>query len=382
MFFPLTSLPKNYDWGTPGALSRFTGQPTSDTPEAELWFGPHPLASCCLHSDTGEIDFSEWLSSSEASFPLLVKLLAADQPLSIQVHPTMEQAVQGYEQDERAGLALSDPQRTYKDPYPKPEMLIALSDEFDVLWGLLPRQQFLSRVSDMEQQGLSAQSAAALRALYSHSSAEALTHALRNREETAELAQALVSFATEALSAVGPGAAEVNLISTLHRAHPNDPGIVIALFMHHVTLKRGEAIFVSPGELHAYVRGFGLEVMLPSDNVVRTGLTSKPIDREAFLLIAHREPGEHLPLVTPQLVGGNRVFAPAGAGFRVTQIIKGGGVTLENDGVIIQESEAAKLVGTQHAQSLHAGQVLFLTRDEETLEVDSQGVTWLIEPLS
>ena len=87
MFFELEAVAKNYDWGTPGAMSGFVTGVPSELPEAELWFGAHPSSQCTVLTDHGEEDFPSWLNNEALNFSLLVKLLAASQPLSIQVHP-------------------------------------------------------------------------------------------------------------------------------------------------------------------------------------------------------------------------------------------------------------------------------------------------------
>ena len=146
MFFALEAAAKNYDWGTPGAMSGFISGVRSNRPEAELWFGAHPSSQCIILTDNGEEDFPSWLNSEALNFSLLVKLLAASQPLSIQVHPDSHQARTGFEKEDRLGIDRADPQRTYQDTSPKPELIIALSDEFHALWGFVPTALVEARI--------------------------------------------------------------------------------------------------------------------------------------------------------------------------------------------------------------------------------------------
>ena len=61
--------------------------------------------------------------------------------------------------------------------------------------------------------------------------------------------------------------------------YPGDPSVVVTLLFDRVLgLGPGEAVFLGPGNLHAYLCGFGVEVMANSDNVVRGGMTVKHVE--------------------------------------------------------------------------------------------------------
>ena len=68
--------------------------------------------------------------------------------------------------------------------------------------------------------------------------------------------------------------------------------MVVTLLLNRVLLGPGEAVFLGPGNLHAYLRGFGVEVMANSDNVVRGGMTVKHVDVEELLGVLDFEPLE------------------------------------------------------------------------------------------
>ena len=118
MFLILASQPKPYPWGSRGGISKFIGSANSDALEGELWFGNHVESGCIVITPQGGVSFSAWLSDEEEDFPLLLKILAVSEPLSIQVHPDMQQARRGFEQEGRLGIHLADPQRNYKDTSP------------------------------------------------------------------------------------------------------------------------------------------------------------------------------------------------------------------------------------------------------------------------
>jgi hypothetical protein len=124
-------------------------------------------------------------------------------------------------------------------------------------------------------------------------------------------------------------------LSTLATAHPGDPGILFGLLMHHVSLAQGEALFVDAGVVHAYLEGMGLEVMLPSDNVIRAGLTTKYIDRDEFLSVASLEPSSSPPFVVPQEHGDSLLYSGFPAGFRVYKLSQGGSLSLLESHAIV-----------------------------------------------
>ena len=320
----LISQPKNYDWGVPGALSQILGREPSTSPEAELWWGNHPLAGCMIYTQNGSLDFPTWLEQTGTQFPLLVKLLAAQQPLSIQVHPSQEQAELGFEDEERRGIPLDARERTYKDRSAKPELLIALSDGFVALVGFAPEQT----VRDRLQRWIDAGAPQSL--------AVVMEQAAGNPREAAGLivqeslpVRGLVKELGTWLSSLHPSdlpvttVDEVRLLQKVSASHPGDSGILFVFLMHHVYLKRGEAVFVDAGDVHAYVEGFGLEVMLPSDNVIRAGLTSKHKDVEAFLELGNFSQTTEPRLVTPVGDAVQDTYQGFGARFVVLRISSG-----------------------------------------------------------
>jgi mannose-6-phosphate isomerase len=56
--------------------------------------------------------------------------------------------------------------------------------------------------------------------------------------------------------------------------------------LNEVSLEPGEAIYLPAGNIHAYLSGLGIEVMAASDNVLRSGLTSKYVDVPEVLKLA------------------------------------------------------------------------------------------------
>jgi mannose-6-phosphate isomerase len=268
-----------YAWGSHTEIARLQGRhlPT-DRPEAELWIGAHPVAPSKVVVGAACVPLPAWIrahtsdvlgAASSAELPFLAKVLAAEQPLSLQVHPNAVQAREGFAREEAGGVPLTSPERCYRDPHPKVEAICALS-RFVALWGFRPDDELdplwaiRSRTLATAMQSLEAppgeRAAAVFRAL------------LALGESDAErLARDVGEWATSQPSEAA------RWIRRIAEVHPRDPLALAPLLMNLVTLAPGEALEVYPNTLHAYLHGVGVEVMTPSDNVVRGGLTVKHV---------------------------------------------------------------------------------------------------------
>ena len=291
---------RTYAWGSRTAIAEFTGRPVPAAhPEAELWFGAHPGDPAWLKTAQGETSLLEVLvadpegqlgSASRARFgdvlPFLVKVLAADEPLSLQAHPSADQAVEGYLREERMGIPVSSPVRNYRDTSHKPELLVALQS-FEALAGFrqASRTTELLRalaVSDLDPfiDLLNDQSDAdGLRALFT-------TWITAPQPDIDVLVPAVLEGAIQYVSS---GAtefqSEAKTVLELGERYPGDAGVLAALLLNRISLAPGEAIFLPAGNLHAYLRGVGVEVMANSDNVLRGGLTPKHVDVPELLRV-------------------------------------------------------------------------------------------------
>lgn len=344
------STPKNYEWGSVNQLSALMGAEPSGRPEAELWFGVHPRGDCTVLADDGEVPFGQWLEASGHSLPFLVKFLAIESPLSIQVHPDEARARQGFEREELAKVPIDSPLRTFPDPLPKPELVIALSDSFELLWGFHTPQKLRDRLERWEHSGLEQGAVEQCKALFELALDEALSWIFTPSPAVGRLVVALTEWS---LGDTADGAeltsVEREVFRNICSRFPGDPGIAVASLMHVVRLNRGDSLFVSPGEAHAYVRGFGLEVMSPSDNVVRGGLTPKHRDVDLFMSLTHGSPSDSAPLVRPKRGDPQHTYSPEGASFSVRGItgsttedlVHGGLVVIERAGVTIECGDEA-----------------------------------------
>ena len=287
--FSLKNQIQNYAWGSREILGRMRGVPVpTEQPEAEVWVGAHPAAPSRATVDGAESPLNELIVESPSRFlrpdrtsdwfPFLFKILAIDAPLSIQVHPTPEQAIAGFEDEQARGIAIDAPYRNYKDRYSKPETVIALSP-MRVLTGVRPVEQLKTLAATF--------GAAWLAERAELSPKQLLTEIIRLPEETASAAvQHLVDTAPGLLGTSNDVVADAaELVRIVDGKYPGDRGLLVAFVMNLVHLAPGESAFTPDGQVHAYVSGTAIELMNPSDNVMRAGLTAKHIDTEELIKV-------------------------------------------------------------------------------------------------
>ncbi len=292
--FALFGARQRYDWGSRTALPALLGEDADAEPWAEQWFGAHSLAPSALQ--TGE-SLDQLIAAAPAAMlgedvarafggrlPFLLKLIAAERPLSLQVHPTREHAEESFAAETAAGLPLDSPRRSYRDANHKPEMLIALT-RFTALCGFrTPRRAAAlcaglgTDLTDrLHHLLVTTPTAHGMRAAFR----TLVSSSLRPESQTVQEVVAACRARVEAGESPSPRIDR--FVGLLADHHPGDPGVVAALLLNPVTLQPGEAMYVPPGTLHAYLQGTGLEIMAASDNVLRAGLTEKTVDADEVL---------------------------------------------------------------------------------------------------
>jgi mannose-6-phosphate isomerase len=324
-----------YAWGSRTAIPALLGITPTGQPQAELWMGAHPGAPSSIDRGSGPRPLDQVIAADPASelgaanvarfgptLPFLVKVLAAEQPLSLQVHPGLEQARAGYAAEKAAGLSQDPDTRNYKDPNHKPEMLCALG-EFTGVCGFRDPAATAELLDRLGVPGLRA-FAETLRARpEAEALREVLSHVLTLGRDTVSGLVAQTADALERLAGrVGQSAASdpeapdsvmLRDYAALAALHPDDPGVLAALLLNHVRLRAGQALYLGAGVPHAYFRGLGVEVMANSDNVLRAGLTAKHIDvPELLRVVAFRSgrPRVVMPQPVPQSPGEEVYPAP------------------------------------------------------------------------
>jgi mannose-6-phosphate isomerase len=239
-----------------------------------------------------------------------VKFLAADSPLSIQVHPNALQAKAGFAKENAAGIDLADPKRNYKDDSHKPEILIALS-AFKALCGFRPRAEILEIFLAFSESEARFGELAALLATDA-SLEEIFSELLEDSALAGRFARSVAGLDIDSISEQARA-----LVVDLLGKYPGETGALVSLLLNFIQLAPGEAIYLPAGNLHAYLSGLGLEVMAASDNVIRGGLTSKHIDKAELRNITDfSELAE--PKVSPKKLAEGLVEYPVSASeFRV-----------------------------------------------------------------
>ncbi|MFI6350454.1 mannose-6-phosphate isomerase, class I [Streptomyces sp. NPDC050560] len=317
-----------YAWGSTTAIAHLTGAQPTGEPQAEMWLGAHPGAPS--RTPRGPLDQviaadpeHELGPAAVARFgprlPFLLKLLAAAAPLSLQVHPSLAQAEEGYADEERRGVPADAPERVYKDANHKPELICALTP-FEGLCGFRPPADAAALLGGLAVDSLKPYADilgahpedAALR--------EVLTAVLTaDPDAMRSTVHGAAAACTRLAAAGGPGARAYAAYADLAHHYPGDPGVIAAMLLNHVTLQPGEALYLGAGVPHAYLRGLGVEIMANSDNVVRSGLTPKHIDVPELLRIVRFEatdPGVLRPEASPE---GEEVYATPADDFRLSR---------------------------------------------------------------
>jgi mannose-6-phosphate isomerase len=271
----------------------------SPHPQAEMWLGAHPADSSQLvHPDGGRTSLLDALGADpklllgperserwDSTLPFLLKVLAADEPLSLQAHPSLEQAREGFAREEAAGIARDAANRNYKDANHKPELICAIT-ELDALVGFrdpTATVRLLRAIGVPELNGhaelLAAQpDADGLRALFT-------TWITLPQAVLDTLVPALQDGCVKLAGDDGEFSTEARTVLELSERYPGDAGVLAALLLNRVSIDPGDALYLPAGNLHAYLSGAGIEIMANSDNVLRGGLTPKHVDVPELLRV-------------------------------------------------------------------------------------------------
>ncbi|ELQ6105469.1 mannose-6-phosphate isomerase [Cronobacter turicensis] len=275
---------QNYAWGSKTALTELYGVANPEgLPMAELWMGAHPKSSSKIQDDQGrtralreviDADKTALLGAPVAErfgeLPFLFKVLCADQPLSIQVHPNKQASEEGFARENAAGIPLDAAERNYKDPNHKPELVFALTP----FLAMNAFREFSEIVSLL-------QPVAGAHTAIAHFLAEPNADRLRDlfagllNMQGEEKSRALAVLKATVASQQGEPWDTIRFIAQFY---PDDSGLFSPLLLNVVKLNPGEAMFLFAETPHAYLQGVALEVMANSDNVLRAGLTPKYID--------------------------------------------------------------------------------------------------------
>ncbi|MFF9674079.1 mannose-6-phosphate isomerase, class I [Streptomyces eurythermus] len=364
-----------YAWGSPTAIPQLLGSEPTGEPQAEMWMGAHPGAPSRTPRGTlaevVEADPERELGARAVArfgprLPFLLKLLAAGAPLSLQVHPDLEQARAGYADEERRGVPVDAPHRNYKDANHKPELICALT-EFDGLCGFRAPVQAAGLLDGLGVDSLKPY----VDLLHAHPEDAALREVLTAilTADPEEMAHT-VAEATAACTRLGGAYAPYAGIA---HHYPGDPGVIAAMLLNHVRLQPGEALYLGAGIPHAYLDGLGVEIMANSDNVLRCGLTPKHVDVPELLRIVRFEPSDPGVLRPEASPEGEEVYETPTDEFRLSRYVLPEGGTardLTRDTPQILLCTAGAVRAGEHA--LGPGQSVFVPAGEQA-EISGAG---------
>jgi mannose-6-phosphate isomerase len=338
---------QHYAWGDPTFIPRLLDIEPDGRPYAELWFGTHPGGPAMVDGDQS-------LRSLTGELPYLLKLLAAADPLSLQTHPTRQQAEAGFAREEQNGPQVDGATRLYRDPRPKPELLCALT-QFDALCGFRPVDATVALLRSLgadpladhlQDHGL----IATVEALYERQLDLApIVEVCHERDEP-----------------------EARLVDDLAGQYRGDPSVAVTLLLNRVMLEPGEAIFLGPGNLHAYLRGAGVEIMGASDNVIRGGMTPKHVDVGELMAVLKIEPLAEPRTIPVEIEPGRWCYDTPDTPFRLWR--------WELDGTIDHRATGREMLlcTAGSTTTLRPGEVAYLAPYEQ-IHLDGTGTVFRVE---
>jgi mannose-6-phosphate isomerase len=286
---------QEYAWGSKKVIPMLLNKHVpSQNPEAELWMGAHPRSPSQIIDNGNPLSLITYIDSApeeilgpyvakkfSRKLPFLFKVLSAEKPLSIQAHPDLIQARQGFMRENEKGIPIDAPQRVYRDNNHKPEIICALTP----FWALNGFRQIDEIINELYKSGCP--HLLTRLDIFSHNPGtpglREFFHSIMTmkEDERRKTIDALLSFA-ENHTGDNPS---YKWIIALNKEYPNDIGIISVLLLNLVRLKPQEAMFLPPRQFHSYLNGVGIELMANSDNVLRGGLTQKHIDIPELLSI-------------------------------------------------------------------------------------------------
>ncbi len=284
---------QEYPWGSMTAIQNLLGEHCrSDGPVAELWMGAHPGATSRVMIGGDEQPLYELIERDPESvlgravsekfsgkLPFLLKVLAVERPLSVQVHPNLDQARKGFLRENRLGIPIDSPERNYRDENHKPEMLCALT-RFEALKGFRNINEIMRLIDNISSHSLSRELSGLIK--YPEPlGLKAFIADLMKMDLSRRLD--LVDKAVRSAKELADKESAYGWMVKLNQAYPGDAGVFFPLILNFVTIEPGQAFFVKAGEVHIYLNGVGIELMANSDNVVRGGLSGKNVDVPDFL---------------------------------------------------------------------------------------------------
>lgn len=386
----LTNPVRDYAWGVVDGLAGLVGREPTGRREAELWIGAHPGGPSRLDDGT-TLDRAiaaapeamlgdDVLARFGPRLPYLLKVLAIGRALSIQLHPDAEQAAAGFAREEAEGPALDAPDRTYRDPHPKPEMLVALR-RTTILVGLRPGDEAAGLLRAVD--GAAARDLAD--AVEGEPDARAALVGLVTADDATRGELAAAAAATDG---DGDGAPDdlLRWVARLAADSPGDPTALSPLVLGLRTLDAGDSVFLDAGIPHAYLEGAGVELMGASDNVVRGGLTPKHVDAEALVTLLAPPGTTPTALAGVDVAPGVRRYDPPAPELALHRLEPAGGSmpvpsTPPGPAVLLATGSSATVTSEHVSFVLDGGNAALVGPEErDEVTVSGDGTIWVATP--
>ena len=375
MLLKITNQARDYAWGSRTLISDYFGIAATGGPMAEIWFGTHDASPAQLSDGTGTLT-----QKLGRQLPFLMKILAAESPLSIQAHPNSAQAKEGFEKENAKAISLTSSARNYKDDQHKPELLVALT-EFEVLAGFKPLEDVKQIFADLaEHQGVS-QGFRTMAANWLNLLGE--QDGLRKTFLSIAAARNNLHGFNAELGSLADGEARFSLAERLNLIYPGDTGVVLSLLLNHVYLEPGEAIFLDAGQPHAYLQGLGIEVMASSDNVLRGGLTQKHIDVDELEKVIRFEASEQLVIKPKEISRGLFHYQCEAKDFNVYRAELSGSVVMADLNlpgesiVLCTAGEVALSNSIDEREVLRRGEAAYIAGDSKRFTLAGSGTAFI-----
>lgn len=380
MLEKLTNQALDYAWGSTTLISDYFGIPATGAPMAEIWFGTHDGSPTKVVGSDSSLHTLLEAQGRSSRLPFLLKILAAGAPLSIQAHPNPEQAIEGFARENAAGIPISASHRNYKDDLAKPEQIVALSENFDALVGFADPRVVIEKFEELQEVASNELKSLLTKWVSWLGEQDGIRKVFLDTLTSADVTESLISDLVDAAEQC-PGL--VDLVSYLNTHHGLDRGIASALLLNHMTLKKGEAVFVPAGMPHAYLSGLGIEIMLASDNVLRGGLTPKHIDVEELSRVLVFEATEPKLTTTKVLANGLSRFEIPTKEFDFYSVSVGSNnllmdLNLPGDAVVLCVSGALAVSNSkEERQVINPGEAAFISGDARTFSVSGHGTGFI-----
>ncbi|MFZ1385392.1 MAG: mannose-6-phosphate isomerase, class I [Propionicimonas sp.] len=381
---------QHYAWGTHDAIPTLLGREPDGRPHAEYWLGAHPLSPSRTEAAALDALIEEYpdllgervLDAFGPNLPFLMKVLSARHALSIQAHPSREQAQEGFARENTARIPVDSPERVYSDDWPKPEVMIAL-DTFETLSGFRDPMTTAALFSGL---GLADDLASVIGPLTERKGSAALAEvfldALSLAGDRAHLIDVTVAAAMRHANDPGPVGDFARTAVELDEVFPGDRAILAGLLMNRVVLQPGEALYVPAGHMHAHLRGTGIEVMGSSDNVIRGGLTPKHVDVSELVRVVDFEPDEPRVLRPKRVRAGVERYPTPCPEFDVWRVTAGAAAEVLVPGrrsariLLVVEGNLEVSTGDEFL-ALERGQAALLGATEDPAFLTGQGLAFV-----